>query len=226
MAASSTAAGTTGSAPIPAAINDVGTYGEDLYDQAKLRDWAKAKAYLDSLHAATMKLPSDERIQSQRRALESAISFDPAQASPHYALADLAEKQGDLPRELSALRALAGLEQHEPNVYQRLLRRLNQSGAFEEAARVGEAALYADISGLTTHQLFAESLLGAGNRARAKFELESAALCEGSDEDHAEVHARLAELYASEGQQKKAKQQVALARKLDPKNERLTRLPH
>lgn len=73
-AASSTAAGTTGSAPIPAAINDVGTYGEDLYDQAKLGDWAKAKAYLDSLRAATMKLPSDERIQSQRRALESAIS--------------------------------------------------------------------------------------------------------------------------------------------------------
>jgi hypothetical protein len=76
-AASSTALATDSSpasAPIPAAINDVGTYGEDLYDQAKAGNWAAAQAYLDSLHAAATKLPSGDQIQSQRSQLDSAIT--------------------------------------------------------------------------------------------------------------------------------------------------------
>jgi hypothetical protein len=62
------------SAPIPAAITAVGTYGEDLYDQAKLDDWVKATAYLDSLHTAASKLPSETASQSRRPALDSAIA--------------------------------------------------------------------------------------------------------------------------------------------------------
>jgi multidrug efflux pump subunit AcrA (membrane-fusion protein) len=62
------------SAPIPGSINDVGTYGEDLYDQVKLGDWAKAKAYLDSLHAAAPNLPSGEQVRAQRNDLDSAIA--------------------------------------------------------------------------------------------------------------------------------------------------------
>lgn len=154
-------------------------------------------------------------------ALQKAARFDPSQASPQYALADLAEKHGDLPSELTALRALAALEQHEPKVYQRLLRGLIASGAFEEAATVGEAALYADVSGLSTHLLFAEALAGFGQRERALFELESATLCEGSAQDLAEAHARLSELYTSMGQRRQAKQELDEARKLDPENARL-----
>ena len=161
-----------------------------------------------------------------KRALEAAVRLDPTQASPLYALADLAEKNGDLPAELQSLRALAALEQHEPKVYQRLLRRLNESGAFEEAASVGEAALYADVSGLTTHLLFAEALEKTGKRERALFEVESATLCEGSPEELAEAHARLSELYVSAGKRKQAKLEADAARKLDPKNPRLARLPH
>jgi Tfp pilus assembly protein PilF len=157
-------------------------------------------------------------------ALEKAASFDPSQASPHYALADLAEKNGDLPAELAALRALATLEQHEPKVYQRLLGRLNESALFEESVKVGEAALYADVSGLTTHLLFAEALLGAGKRERALFELESATLCEGPAQDLAEAHARLAELNQRLGKHQRAAQEFAAARNLDPKNARLNRL--
>ena len=75
-------------APIPAAITDVGTYGEDLFDQAKLGDWVKARAYLDSLHAAANKLSSDSSIQSQRGALDNAIaSLDTAVPARKSALA-------------------------------------------------------------------------------------------------------------------------------------------
>jgi len=160
------------------------------------------------------------------RALESATQLDPTQAAPLYALADLAEKKGDSPKELRALRALAQLEQHEPKVYQRLLRRLNETGAFEEAERVGEAALYADVSGLDTHLLFAEALAARGKRERALFETESATLCEGTPEALAEAHARLAELYMAAGKRGLAAKEASAARSLDPKNPRLTQLPH
>ena len=160
------------------------------------------------------------------RALQAAVALDPSQASPHYALADLAEKTHDLPAELEALRALALLEQHEPKVYQRLLGRLNETGAYEEAVRVGEAALYADMSGLATHRLYAEALLGAGQRERAAFELESATLCEGTPEDLSEVHARFAEFLLASGKRAQAKREAAKARELDPKNARLSKLPH
>jgi len=160
------------------------------------------------------------------RALKAAVALDPSQASPHYALADLAEKTHDFPAELEALRALALLEQHEPKVYQRLLGRLNETGAYEEAVRIGEAALYADMSGLATHRLYAEALLGAGQRERAAFELESATLCEGTPEDLSEVHARFAEFLLASGKRAQAKREAAKARELDPKNARLSKLPH
>ena len=164
--------------------------------------------------------------QGAQKALQRAAELDPTQASPQYALADLAEKNGNLPAELQALRALALLEQHEPKVYQRLLRRLNESGAFEEAARIGEAALYADVSGLETHLLFAEALSATGKRDRALFETESATLCEGEPAELAEAHARLAELYLSAGKRALAKKEALAARELDPKNPRLAKLPH
>ncbi len=158
-------------------------------------------------------------------ALEAAAKLDPTQAAPEYALADLAEKRGDSAAELAALRALAQLEQHEPRVYQRLLRRLNESGAFEEAVRVGEAAIYADVEGLVTHVLFAEALAKTGQRERALFELESATLCVGSAEDLADAHARMAELYLVAGNRREAKKHADKARALDPKNARLGALP-
>jgi tetratricopeptide (TPR) repeat protein len=160
-----------------------------------------------------------------KRALEAAVRFDPSEASPFYALADLAEKEHDLPAALLSLRALSGLEQHEPKVYQRLLRRLNESGAFEEAARVAEAAIFADVSGLSTHLLVAEAFLGAGKRERAGFELESATLCEGAPEERAEAHARFAEFLLASGKRSGAKVEAARARELDAKNPRLSQLP-
>ena len=158
-------------------------------------------------------------------ALQAAAKLDPTQAAPEYALADFAEKQGDTAGELTALRELAQLEQHEPKVYQRLLRRLNENGEFEEAVKVGEAAIYADMEGLATHVLFAEALAKTGQRERALFELESATLCVGSAEDLADAHARLAELYLATGNRREAKKHTDKARALDPKNARHGALP-
>ena len=88
MTASSTTASVLASAPIPTAINDVGKYGEDLYDQAKAEKWVAAKAYLDSLHFAATNLPRTDQIKPQRQQLDSAIAMlDQVVAAHHGATA-------------------------------------------------------------------------------------------------------------------------------------------
>ncbi|MEO6211657.1 MAG: hypothetical protein ABIQ10_16230 [Gemmatimonadaceae bacterium] len=48
---------------VPAAVADVGTHGEDLYDQAKASNWTKAGQIMDSLNRSAALLKPDERAQ-------------------------------------------------------------------------------------------------------------------------------------------------------------------
>ncbi len=48
---------------VPAAVADVGTHGEDLYDQAKASSWTKAGQIMDSLSQSAAMLKPDERAQ-------------------------------------------------------------------------------------------------------------------------------------------------------------------
>lgn len=61
------------SSPVPKSINDVGTYGEDLYDELKSGRSKRTKALLDSLRAAANELPRDDRLKPQRATVESAL---------------------------------------------------------------------------------------------------------------------------------------------------------
>jgi tetratricopeptide (TPR) repeat protein len=134
-----------------------------------------------------------------RTALEKAASFDPLSATPQYLLAEMAHTRADDDAELVAMRRLGELEQHENKVYRRLLGLLVAKKAWDEAVKVGDTAIYADMEGFTTHRLFGEALAQTGNQQRAVFELESAALSEAEPQEHAEVQARLAELYGAAG---------------------------
>lgn len=134
-----------------------------------------------------------------RAALEKAAAFDPLASTPHYMLADIAHGRADDDAELVALRRLAELEQHENKVYRRLLGLLVAKKAWDEAVKVGEAAVMADMEGFTTHRLFAEALAQTGNNARAAFELESATLSPAEPKELAGAHTRLAEIYGAVG---------------------------
>jgi predicted Zn-dependent protease len=134
-----------------------------------------------------------------RTALEKAASFDPLSATPHYLLAEMAHTRADDDAELAALRRLGDLEQHENKVYRRLLGLLVAKKAWAEAVKVGEVAIYADMEGFATHRMFGEALAQTGNKQRAVFELESAALSQADAKDLAETQTRLAELYGSVG---------------------------
>jgi predicted Zn-dependent protease len=134
-----------------------------------------------------------------RASLEKAASFDPLSPTPYYMLADNAHARADDDAELAAMRRLAQLEQHENRVYRRLLSLLVEKKAWDEAVKVGEAAIYADMNGFATHRLFAEALFQTGNKARAAFELESATMSPAEPKDLADAHTKLAEIYASVG---------------------------
>ena len=47
------------SAGVPKAVDAVGSFAEDLYDEAKARNWGKASKLLDSLRAAITQLPAE-----------------------------------------------------------------------------------------------------------------------------------------------------------------------
>jgi len=154
-------------------------------------------------------------------ALRAAHGFDPTQAEPLQALADAALRAGDTKLELEYLRKLALLEQHDPRVYRRLLRRLIDAKRFAEARTFGEMALFADLEGLATHALYAEALVGDNQPERALFELESALLCPGDDRQRADVHAQLAGVFRGLRRTGPAKDHAARAKQLDADNPRL-----
>ena len=55
------AADSVQSVGVPTAVADVGTHGEDLYDEAKAANWTKARVIMDSLDQAASTLTPNER---------------------------------------------------------------------------------------------------------------------------------------------------------------------
>jgi tetratricopeptide (TPR) repeat protein len=159
-----------------------------------------------------------------RESLETARKLDPTQSEPLYGLLEMNEKAGDPERELELLRALAALSEHDASVHRRLLRRLVERGAWQDALKAGETALYADVMGLETHLLYAQALSATGDRIQALFEAESATLCTGEPSERAEAHAYYAELLAAAGKRGVAREHAKKARDLDPNNARLKEL--
>ncbi len=159
-----------------------------------------------------------------RAALEEATRFDPTQSEPFLMLAELAKKLNQPDQELASLRKLAALEQHEPVEYRRQLRALNGRRAYDEARRVGEAAIYADLEGWETHALFAEALAAGKMLPRAIYELETAVLCPARPSEKAAVHAQLAQTYLLVPNRAAAVKHAKLARELDKDHPRVKQL--
>ena len=130
-----------------------------------------------------------------KASLEAAAKLDPSQSEPLQALYDLAHKQKDAPGELAALRRLSALDQHDRRVWRRLLRLLVEGGHWDEARKVGESALYIDVSSPEVHRLSARALARTGRHISAIFELNSALLCKPKPPEAAEIYGELAKAY-------------------------------
>jgi len=153
-----------------------------------------------------------------RAALESAHRFDPTQPDPMRGLFDLATTEKRDADALSALRALAPLDQHDRRSWRLLLARLVDGKMWDEARQVGESALYVDVQSLEVHAGYAQALAATGDHATAAFELESALLCDGKPAEKAATHVLLAREKLALGDAAGAKAHRDEALRLDPQN--------
>src|SRR4029077_10310645 len=102
--------------------------------------------------------------------------------------------------------------------YKLLLEKLVASQKWEEARRVGEAALYLDLQSAAAHVGYARALSALGDHDAAAFELESALLCEAPAPESATAHALLARERLILGDPAAARTHRDRALKLDPQN--------
>lgn len=127
--------------------------------------------------------------------LEAAFKLDPSQAEPLQGLYDLAHKQKDTAGELSALKRLSLLDQHDRRVWRALLRLLVEKGQWEEARKAGESALFVDVANAEIHRLYARALARTGNFISAIYELNSAILCKPKTKEQIAIYGELATAY-------------------------------
>jgi tetratricopeptide (TPR) repeat protein len=178
---------------------------------AKKKQWDAALALADQLvagghdgYVVRMKAADAAEglgdTEKQRAHLEAAARLDPSMVEPLEGLFDLAHDRKDAAGELDALRKLARLDQNSRKVYRALLERLVKRGEWEEARKVGEAAMYVDVTSARTHFLYARALARTGRHVSAVFELNSALACKPPPDAQAEIYGELAAAYDKMGE--------------------------
>lgn len=150
--------------------------------------------------------------------LEAAFRFDPSQSEPLkglYDLANEAKREGDA---LEVLRKLAQLEQHDRKVWRLLLDKLVAQKQWEEARKIGEAAVFVDVMNGPTHVLYARALAATNAHDKAAYELETALLTKMKDKELASVHGLLAQSLVALKRVPEAQKHRDEALKMDPEN--------
>ena len=158
---------------------------------------------------------SKEDKTQMRYHLEAAHRLDPSQSEPLKALFDLAHEAKNQADELVLLRELAALEQHDKKVWRMLLERLVQQKQWDEARRVGESAVFVDVTGGPTHALYAQALSAQGAHEAAAYELETAVLAPAKDKaEKVAYYTALASEYTALGKKAEATKAQDEAKKL------------
>jgi len=148
--------------------------------------------------------------------LEAAHKLDPQASEPLGFLEQLAEHRGDGPREMDALHDFAMLEQHDREAWGKLLEGLVARAEWDEAAKVGEGAVFVDVANPEIHRLYARALARTGKFISAVYEYNSAIIAGADPDTQVEIYGELAKAYDKLGEPKmveQAKSYQALAKK-------------
>lgn len=155
-------------------------------------------------------------VAAERQDLAIAHEHDPTMVEPLQGLYDLAHKEHRDAEALALLRQVTALDQHDRKAWKALLEGLVATGAWDEARKVGESAMFVDVENPEVHALYARALSQGGDHRRALFELDSALACGPKGKTAATVHALLAKEHLALGDPSKAKAERDEALKLDP----------
>lgn len=153
-----------------------------------------------------------------RYQLEAAHRFDPSQPDPLKGLFDLAHEAKQEADEIELLRKLAQLEQHDKKIWRMLLEKLVARKQWDEARRIGESAVFVDVTGGSTHMLYARALQATNAHEKALFELETALLTTLKDTEKATAHGLFAQSLLALKKKAEASKHRDEALKLDPEN--------
>jgi tetratricopeptide (TPR) repeat protein len=193
------------------------------------KDAKTAEAHLDTMRGtghdgfvihmllANIAEAKDDKAK-QRFHFEAAYRLDPSQAEPLRGLYDLAHEAKNEADELDLLRKLAALEQHDKKIWRLLLEKLVAGKSWDEARRVGEGAVFVDVTGGPTHVLYARALFAQKAYDGATYELDTAFLTKMQPKDTATAHAVMAQVLAAQKKTADATKHRDEALKLDPEN--------
>lgn len=193
------------------------------------KDAAGATSHLDAMRSAGKDgfivhmllanlAEAKEDKAKMRYHFEAAHRLDPSQTEPLKGLYDLAHEEKREGDELDLLRKLTKLEQHDKQIWRLLLEKLVAEKQWDEARRVGDSAIFVDVTGGPTHVLYARALQAQGAHDKAAFELETALLTKMKDKEKATVHGLLAQSLVALKRTSDATKQRDEALKLDPEN--------
>ena len=156
-----------------------------------LEDPAGEKAHLTAIEKAggdgymlqmslAMIAKREKNKPAMKAAVERAHRFDPSQVEALMAILAIANDEKREDDAIAALRKLVLLEQHNVGLCKQLLALLVKRQAWQEAAKVAEAALYIALDDSKLHEVYALVLSKLGDSARAEFERESAKIAESA----------------------------------------------
>lgn len=181
-------------------------YKDAMFVQARLalesKDKGHFKAITERLFAAggdgySLRMLVAEAGQGKdEQALLAAYRYDPSQSEPLAGLLAIARKKKDAAATRDLLQKLFVLEQHDRKIAGALLDQLVQDGAWDDAVKVGQSALYTDVNSAAIHLSYGRALEATGKKAEALYEYESATIGRGEPPILADAKARLAALRA------------------------------
>jgi tetratricopeptide (TPR) repeat protein len=196
---------------------------------ASAHDWATMQAHVEImrqsggdgyvLEMAVAELAKARQDKAAfRAALESAARFDSSQSEPLKGLFKLDDDEKRDDDALDILRRLTRLEQHDRRAWHAFLERLVAKRKWDEAAVVGESAVFVDVESAPIHVDYARALSALKKHDKAIFELESALACNPGPKEAANVHAMLAGELLTMRDIASARAHRAEALRLDPEN--------
>jgi len=109
------------------------------------------------------------------------------------------------------------VDQHDRQVWVRLLELLVANGSYDEAVKVGASAIYVDVMNPRVHRLYAKALAHTGKQVSAIYELNSAILAETKIDGKTEFYEALAKGYDKLKEVEMAKQARDYAKLVTPK---------